>query len=145
VTHTKEGVATEEIQLTNFNARIISDITKDDGVEVMRWYEIAATLNGRAYRFEVQASKFALMHWVNEHLGAKAIVSPGQGLQAKVAHAIQLLSVELLEERFIFAHTGWREIDGKNYFLDSRSAIGVHGRRDDIEVALRSNSPNTRS
>jgi hypothetical protein len=27
-------------------------------------------------------------------------------------------------------------IDGANYFLDGRSPIGIHGRRDDIEVAL---------
>jgi hypothetical protein len=135
-THTKEGVATDEVQLANFSARIISDITKDDGIEVMRWYEIAATLNGRAFRFEVQASKFASMHWVNEHLGAKAIISPGQGLQSKLAHAIQLLSVDMLEERFVYAHLGWREIDGANYFLDALGAIGIHGRRNDIEVAV---------
>jgi hypothetical protein len=135
-TGTKDGVVTEEILLANFKARIISDITKDDGVEVVRHYEIAATLNGRPYRFEVHAAKFASMHWVNEHLGAKAIISPGQGLQAKLAHAIQLLSMDMLEERFVYAHLGWREIDGAHYFLDSRGAIGDRGRRDDIEVAL---------
>jgi hypothetical protein len=42
---TKEGGLW--VQLTNFCAKIISDILCDDGVEVTRLLEIAATINGR--------------------------------------------------------------------------------------------------
>jgi hypothetical protein len=113
---TPNGV--ERIRLTNFPVRIIGDITRDDGVEVTRHYEIAATLNGNPYRFEVGANQFRnVAAWVAERLGASAIVEPGQAIEARVRHAIQILSGDGITEKYIYAHTGWREIDGQMRFL----------------------------
>jgi hypothetical protein len=124
------------VHLANFLARIISDITRDDGVETTRWYEMAVTIGNRSYRFEIPAARFAGMAWVHEHLGSKAVVTPGQGMQARLAHAIQILSTDTVEERRVLAYTGWSNIDGYNYFLTGRGALGARGHRGDIDVAL---------
>jgi hypothetical protein len=133
---TKDGVEVISTQLTNFKARIITDIIRDDGVETVRHYEIAATLGDRPFRFEIPAARFSGMTWVHEHLGAGAIVAPGQGMPGRLLNAIQYLSKELFEERHVYAHTGWREIDGALYYLDAGGALGAKGRRIDIDVSL---------
>src|SRR5262249_53586200 len=46
------------IRVTNFRARIVADVTRDDGVEVTRHYEIAACLGAHSYRFMVAASQY---------------------------------------------------------------------------------------
>src|SRR5262245_38682948 len=128
--------ADHHIRITNFRARIIGDVTRDDGVEVTRHYEIVATLGEKPYRFEVGANQFRNLAWVGEQLGASAIVEPGQSMEARVRHAIQVLSGEGITERHVYAHTGWREIDGRMYFLHAGGALGADGHRSDIEVDL---------
>ena len=50
--HTKEGLV--EMPLTNFTAKIVADVAEDDGAEVLRRFEIEATLHGRSRRFTIQ-------------------------------------------------------------------------------------------
>jgi len=128
--------ADHHVRITNFKARIIGDVARDDGIEVTRHYEIAATLGGKHYRFEVGANQFRNLAWVGEKLGAGAIVEPGQGLEARARHAMQVLSRGGIIERNVYAHTGWREIDGRQYFLHAGGALGADGHRPDIEVDL---------
>ena len=45
--------------LTNFTARIVADVSEDDGSEVKRSFEIEATLGSRTDRFSVTAATFA--------------------------------------------------------------------------------------
>ena len=97
---------------------------------------MAVTIGDRPYRFEILAARFAAMGWVHEHLGSSAIIAPGQGMQGRLAHAIQMLSAGVTEERRVYAHTGWRDIDGYMYFLTGSGALGIHGHRDDIDVSL---------
>jgi hypothetical protein len=132
----RDGIVIEKIPLANFRARIVADITRDDGVETMRCYEIAATLGERSFRFEVLAARFNSMAWVHEHLGANAIVATGQGMQACLLNAVLELSAGNISERQVFAHTGWREIDGRMYFLHAGGALGTNGNRDDVDVML---------
>jgi hypothetical protein len=131
---TRDGV--EDIRLTNFRARIVGDITRDDGVEKTRFYEIGALLGGNPCRFEVAAGQFRGMAWVGEHLGASAIMEPGQGMEARVRHAIQVLSKDGVTAKYIYTHTGWREIDGRMVFLHAGGAIDSLGHRLDVEVDL---------
>jgi hypothetical protein len=127
----------QHIRITNFKARIIGDVSRDDGVEATRHYEIAATLGERPYRFEIGANQFRnVAGWVAEKLGAGAIVEPGPAMEARVRHAIQTLSGEGITEKHIYAHTGWREIDGQMRFLHSGGALGKGGHCVDIEVDL---------
>jgi len=127
----------QHIRITNFKARIIGDVSRDDGVEVTRHYEIAATLGERPYQFEIGANQFRnVAGWVAEKLGAGAIVEPGTAMEARVRHAIQTLSGEGITEKHIYAHTGWREIDGQMRFLHSGGTLGKGGHCVDIEVDL---------
>ena len=132
----KDGNGTEPVPLANFKVRIITDITRDDGVETTRHYEIAATLGKRPFRFTVPAARFTNLSWVAENMGANAVVAPGQGMASRLVHAIQLLSAGGIEERHVYGHTGWREIDGAMYFLHADGALGAKGHRTDIDVEL---------
>ena len=135
-TGNKDGKGTDPVQLANFKARINTDITRDDGVETTRHYEIVATLGKRPFRFTVPAARFTNLSWVAENMGANAVVTPGQGMASRLVHAIQLLSAGGIEERHIYTHTGWREIDGSMCFLHAGGALGAKGHRTDIDVEL---------
>jgi hypothetical protein len=91
--------ADDWILLTNFAAKIESEVTLDDDVETRKEFEIIAGLHGREYSFSVSASQFSSLNWVIERLGARAIVQPGQATARRVAVAIQTLSGEVPERR----------------------------------------------
>ncbi len=130
---TREGVV--PVQLTNFNARIAAEVVQDDGVEARLSLELETNLRGHTSRFTIQASQLGAMSWVLENLGATAILSPGLGLKDHARAAIQFLSDDVVRRR-IFAHTGWRYIDGHWVYLHSGGAIGPVGPDTNIEVAL---------
>ena len=109
--------------LTNFTARIKADISEDDGAEVGCLFEIEAILSGRRHAFTVPARQFPGMGWVAEHLGAGAIVQPGFGVKDHARAAVQTLSGEIPARR-VYAHTGWRKIDGDWLYLHAGGAVG---------------------
>lgn len=121
--------------LTNFTARIASDVVQDDGVETARALEIDTTINGRTQTFVVPANQFASMNWVLEHLGAEAVVQPGQGSKDRARAAIQILSGRV-RQRAVFTHTGWREVRGQTVFMHGGGALGPGGPVGGIEVSL---------
>jgi hypothetical protein len=123
------------IRLTNFPARIIADVVRDDGAELMHEFEIEATVDERKVRRSLSASKFDAMNWPIEVLGARAIVSPGSGLRDHARAAIQYLSGTVLERR-VYGHPGWRQIDGTWVYLHANGAIGADEPVSDIEIAL---------
>lgn len=130
---TKEGVIWTV--LTNFSARIVSDITQDDGIETLRALEIAAAINDRAQTFVGAAAQFAQMTWPLEHLGAEAVVQPGQGSKDRARAAIQILSGRIPQRR-IYTHTGWRQVDGEMVYMHAGGALGPDGPVDGLEVQL---------
>ncbi len=122
------------IPLTNFNAKIIGDISLDDGVEVQRAFEIQASLNDRERPvFTVPASRFPAMGWAIENLGPGAVIYPGRADHTRAA--IQLLSGEA-ERRVVHGHTGWCQIDGVWVYLHAGGAIGADGPVQGVEVQL---------
>ncbi|MBX3387412.1 MAG: bifunctional DNA primase/polymerase [Phycisphaeraceae bacterium] len=134
---TKDGPV--ETQLTNFSARIIADVTHDDGVETARRFEIEGRVNnGAPVRFTLPAEKFYTMNWHVAHLGARAVVFPGHSAEAHARTAIQQLSPDV-KCRTVYGHTGWREIDGKWVYLHAAGAIGAEGLRTDVQVELTGN------
>ena len=131
--HLKEEVV--PVPLTNFTARILSDLIEDDGVETKRVFEIEVKLGNRTYTVTVPTSQFAGMSWVPEKLGAGAVISAGMSLKDHTRAAIQSLSGEVPERR-LFTHTGWRIIDGQPIFLHADGALGADGPVEGIEVNL---------
>lgn len=122
-------------QLTNFAARIVSDVAEDDGTEHRRLYEIEARKNGQTFRFTVSAANFAAMNWVTEHLGATALVYPGSGTKDHARAAIQMLS-DSISERRVYVHTGWRKVNDEWVYLHAGGAISYDGSVSDVEVRL---------
>jgi phage/plasmid primase-like uncharacterized protein len=122
-------------RLANFKARIVSDAIYDDGVEANHIFEIEAHLQGRKHTFYVAAAHFASLNWVASNLGAGAYAEAGVQVKDRVRVAIQRLS-EDIAERHVYAHTGWRKINGAWAYLHAGGAIGEHGVIKNIEVNL---------
>ncbi len=121
--------------LTNFTAKIVGDVSHDDGAETRRFLEIEARHQGRKLRFEVDESKFQGMRWVIEHLGPAAVVYAGGGTKDHTRAAIQLLS-DKITSRTVYAHLGWREVAGEQCYLHAGGAIGTVGTVSGVEVDL---------
>ena len=129
------GDGSVPVQLTNFTASIVSDIERDDGAEVTRAFEIEARLGARAARFTIPSARFGGMNWPTEHLGAEAVIFPGQSTRDHTRVAVQLLSGSVPRRR-VYTHTGWRVIDGVHVYLHGGGAIGPSGLISDLNVEL---------
>src|SRR5712691_6728858 len=128
---TKDGMV--RTPLTNFTARIVTDITKDNGAETPHLFELEAQHHGETMRFHVPAAHFAGMGWVTEHLGATAMVMPGMMLKDHARAAIQMCS-EQVEKRRVYTHLGWRKLGNTWGYLHAGGAIGARGALPDIDV-----------
>jgi hypothetical protein len=133
--HRPMQTGTVPVRLTNFTAMITTEIVEDDGAETRRLFALEALLNGQLRRFTVPHDRFQAMTWVIEQLGGTAIVFPGQSTKEHARTAIQILSGDIPVER-VYAHTGWREIDGQSIYLTGRGGIGPSGFVDGIAVQL---------
>jgi hypothetical protein len=123
------------VLLANFTARIVAETEYDDGQEIRREFDIEVSVRGRRRQCQVKAADFALMRWPIEQLGADTIVYPGSTLREHARVAIQLLS-GAPKRRQVYTHTGWREIDGENYYLHAGGAISARGNSTDVCVSL---------
>ena len=127
--------------ITNFAARIVGQISFDDGAEVERRFEIEAYLAGRYFRFMISTSELARsIDWTLREIGAKAIISAGKvggiGCGSYLREAIQQLSPLTVPQRTIYAHTGWRKIEEQVVYLHAGGGIGAAGAVEGIETDL---------
>jgi hypothetical protein len=130
---TAKGERLTQVQLTNYQAAITTNIRLDDGVETRREFEIVSELMGRKSRFTISASEFASMDWPIERMGSAAITFPNQRDYARTA--IQWFSITA-EERCIYTHTGWRNVDDQWLFLHAGGAVGGAGAVSMVNVRL---------
>ncbi len=121
------------VPVTNFRARIASDIIVDDGTEERRHCGVQAELDGQKVSFTVSAAEFGRMGWVLQRLGSRAIIYPGQTQHARAA--IQELSGPIRKER-VFTHLGWRKQDGGWVYLHAAGGLGTSGLRTEWRVQL---------
>ena len=119
---TKDGPI--PVYLSNFAAKIVSDVERDDGVETTREYELLVTLRRKTRQFPIAAAEYASLRWVDDKLGAGAVVEPNQN--QRLGAAVKAMSDEFVERR-VFIHTGWREIGGDWLYLQNGGAIGPNG------------------
>jgi hypothetical protein len=126
VWHKRTGDGAVEVPLTNFPAEIVADVVIDDGVEQIREFMIEAKVNGREIAFSVSASEYAGMTWVTQHLGASALMYPGQSLKDHARFAIQRLSSNI-EQQVTYAHLGWRQENDHWIYLHASGSIGPVG------------------
>lgn len=115
------------VPLTDYTARIVSDILRDDGAEKTRHFEIEAVLaSGQRRRVTVPADRFNRMDWITVELGHAARTSAGSTVRDHVRAAIQFHSEGAAEE-VIYAHTGWRQVNGHWAYLHAGGGIGADG------------------
>jgi hypothetical protein len=133
----KPNGSVEEIPLCNFSARIVEQITVDDGAENRTLLGIDGMMaDGTPLpRADILANDFQFMRWVVGAWGARAVVFAGANTADHVRTAMQLLSADL-ERRTLFGHTGWREVDGGWVYLHAGGAIGKDGPMKGVEVRL---------
>ncbi|MFZ0881323.1 MAG: hypothetical protein WA002_17645, partial [Candidatus Acidiferrales bacterium] len=121
--------------LTNFTARIVTDIVEDDGIQVTHHLEIEAECRGRKRRLRVPAKEFVQMNWPIENLGGEAVIAAGNSVRDHARCAIQLLSGHIARRR-VYLHTGWRKIGKRWSYLHGGGAIDRYGLYDSIRVKL---------
>jgi hypothetical protein len=127
------GGKTSRVQLTIFQAPVVTNIRLDDGMDTRPALEIEAHLLNRTSRITISAPEFVRMDWPIEHLGSSAIIYPNKKDYARTA--IQSSSMTA-EERCIYTHTGWRCIDGRWVFLHADGAVCAGGPLSDYRVQL---------
>ena len=125
------------VQLANFQAEIIEQVTHDDGAEQRTVLSIQGTMSGGRDlpAVQVSAEEFSRMNWPIQHWGVNAVVSAGMSSRDHLRAAIQLLSPSVAR-RVEYAHTGWRLIENRWLYLHAGGAIGPDGEDTTIAVAL---------
>jgi hypothetical protein len=130
---TTKGEQSSQVQLTSYKAAIVTSIRLDDGVETKSEFEIESELMGRAYRCTIPAAEFAGMDWPIKMMGPAAITYPTQREYARTA--IQSFSLAA-EERCVYTHTGWRQLNGRWCYLHAGGAIAESGPIENVEVRM---------
>lgn len=130
----RDGGDWTEQQLANFDVRIVREELHDDGSDDLdrRLRLEGSSSTGRPMRPAlVTAAEFAGMSWVLREFGSSAVIAAGSSTRDKLREAIQRLSGHVPEAR-IFAHLGWRQIDGRWTFLHAGGSTAVP----DVEIDL---------
>lgn len=132
----KDGL--EYQPLTNFHAKIVGETTFDDGAERWAHFEIEAQVQrprGPVRRFTVPAEEFATLDWVDQHLGALAVIAPAASNKLIIA-AIKERSIagRTVRQREVYAHLGWRRIAGRWAYLHAGGIIDTEGAGGGVEV-----------
>lgn len=128
------------LPLCNFDARIVADVEQDDGETIDRCVAVAGKLDGGQGLPEItiKAGEFEAMGWVMRDWGGRVSIEPGRGSKDKLRHAIQTLSMDTMDFRRVYTHTGWRVLDGERVFLHAGGAVGSEG----VQVELPPNLAN---
>jgi hypothetical protein len=126
--------------ICNFNARIVREVIHDDGDESVTKFVIEGTLydGSKLPAIQVPASEFDDQKWITSQWGAGPNVYAKPGAATHLRVAIKYLSGRPPRQT-VYAHTGWREIEGRWSYLTSGGAISGTGMRHDIAVELSGN------
>jgi hypothetical protein len=121
----KPGTTDDQL-LGNFMAYIREERTEDDGAELKRIVGMEATIQDGKYFSDIPVpiADFYSLAGLLKALGTEAVVSPGPLVKDRIRHAIQLYSHRQgYPQRQVFAHLGWRQIDGAWCYLHAGGSI----------------------
>jgi hypothetical protein len=125
------------VPLCSFTACIAEEVALDDGSgpPSIIYRVVGRPQDGSALpAIEVPAAEFGAMDWPAKHWGQRAHVYAGNGRRDHVRAAI--LAASAPQRRTLFAHTGWRGVDGKWVFLHAGGAVGAAGLETRMEGPL---------
>lgn len=105
-------------QLCNFTPRIVSEVTFDDGQTVRKEYRIGGEdeYGNPLPEVDVAADELGRMDWLANYWPATLRLSVVSSMEKHVQCAMKETAV-FAEQKYVFAHTGWKEIDGEYHFL----------------------------
>ncbi|HEV8620950.1 MAG TPA: DUF3854 domain-containing protein, partial [Nitrospiraceae bacterium] len=123
------------VQLTNFTARVVEELQRDDGAEApVHVLRITGSCQGRLLPpVDVSVAQYASMTWPNEKWGLAPAILPPSTNKDYVRHALQVLSADSVQTRRIFTHTGWRRLGERWVYFHAGGGIGMEGV--DVELA----------
>lgn len=119
--------------MANYIARPTKEIIIDDGVDQQKYFELEGVLEGGVPLAPVQikAEDFADMDWMIPCWGIRANMQPNPAIKEIIRNVIQSLGRNVVIET-IYAHTGWRKVNGKWSYLHAKGCIGA----DNVKVAV---------
>ena len=105
-------------KLCNFTPWIVTEITRDDGVETTTRIRLRGIhQSGRHLpEIEIPAAELASFNWLAQHWGMDCILEVGQSVKDSVRYAVQTTAKDA-QRQTVYAVTGWRRIDGDYHFL----------------------------
>ena len=126
------------VPLANFAARIVAEITKDDGEQCTLSFEIEGiTEGGRMLSARsVAVTKFSSMNWPVEAWGSQANIFPGVAGKDKLRYAIQNTGRSAARQ-VVYVYTGWRKTSDGWIYLHGGGAIGAEGAAVELPTGLK--------
>lgn len=127
-------------QLTTFIALPTRIVERDDGVNVEKSFIVDGWARGgrQLPTVEIPASKFAGLSWITEKWDFAANLAPGNTVRDRVRFIVVEVGARSAAHERVYAHTGWRRIDGKWAYLYQGGAIGADGVSVDLGAGLSS-------
>ena len=122
---TQEGP--QDIQISNFIARIIRETIYDDGAEESRSFEIEGKLaventSMTLPKITIPSLKFDGLTWIPQSWGGKPTKLPNE--TSYLPYAIRQLSGQIPQQT-IYRHLGWRQVNNEWIYCHAGGAIGA--------------------
>jgi hypothetical protein len=116
----------QEKPLCNFIAQITDEITRDDGLSITKEFIISGNVTDLPLSSaKVPTKDFDAMKWVRQEWGTAASITPTRNNAAHLPNAILSHSRGSgINRRTLYAHTGWRQVNGVWRYLHGGGGIG---------------------
>lgn len=121
------------LKLSNFVARPVKQITRNDGMTETAYVDIEGVLAGgkKLPTIRVPLNELLSMNWPLEKWGISAIIASGASKKDRVREVTQMLGLDA-EVETIFSHLGWRNVNGEWVYLHGGGTIGAENVQVDI-------------
>jgi hypothetical protein len=125
------------IPICNFDARIVEEVVRDDGVEQSRRLCIEGTLASgeKLPRVEVAPEEFACGNWTVTRWETRATIFVGPSYRDHLRAALQLRSGRV-PRRTVHTAMGWHQADGFMAYVHAGGAIGPFGSLKNVSTDL---------
>ena len=129
------GYGAAPTPLCDFEARISTEIHRDDGEERKVIFEIVGRhKSGRKLpAIRVPAEEFGSMKWVLALWGSAPVIAAGPGARDHLRAAIQTMSSGA-KKAVVYTHLGWRNVETRWVYLHSGGAIDGDGLTERVAV-----------
>lgn len=135
--------ASADVPIANFLPVPVEDIVYDDGGERSRFFRVKGLQSQNGILRElptvkVNAEDIANLNWVTSEWGFDALIFPPTMSRKDTLRSVMfMIGQKAARRKTIYTHTGWREENGKWFYLHAGGAIGNDAAEVDIDSRLR--------